>query len=69
MQNEIQTAPRRFSAPELEKFGVHIWERRHTIILCCNNCNASWSPNLQMGGRLPRGYWKCYRGCNHAARN
>jgi hypothetical protein len=25
-----------------------------------------WTPNLLPGGRLPRGYWQCPNGCNHA---
>jgi hypothetical protein len=30
----------------------------------CNQCGAGWSPNLRARGYLPRGWWKCPRGCN-----
>ena len=34
------------------------------IWLTCDKCGARWSPNLQKGGRLPRGFWRCPNGCN-----
>jgi hypothetical protein len=33
-------------------------------MLRCLQCETHWSPNLQTGGRLPPGYWKCPLGCN-----
>lgn len=30
----------------------------------CNECGAAWAVNAQRGGRMPRGWWKCFRGCN-----
>jgi hypothetical protein len=35
------------------------------IILQCNNCGQTWSPNLLEKGRLPKGYWKCPNRCNY----
>ena len=61
---EERKGPRRFSAPELKKVGVTILERQRNIALLCDNCGAAWSPDLQAGGKLPRGYWKCPNGCN-----
>lgn len=57
--------PHHFSAPELQKVGVRILERHTTILLECEACGRYWSPMLQAGGKLPRGYWKCPEGrCN-----
>jgi len=30
----------------------------------CKKCGQEWSPNLLSGGKLPKGWWKCPRGCN-----
>jgi hypothetical protein len=30
----------------------------------CEKCGQIWSPNIQTGGRMPRGWWKCPNGCN-----
>lgn len=35
------------------------------VLLRCNQCGQPWSPILLEGGRLPKGYWKCPKGCNH----
>jgi hypothetical protein len=64
MDDSIQTRPRRFSQPELDKFGVTIEKRHQNILLSCESCGCRWSPNLISGGRLPRGYWKCPNRCN-----
>lgn len=32
--------------------------------LQCDSCGAKWSPDMQRGGRMPRGYWKCPNSCN-----
>lgn len=34
------------------------------VHLGCSACGQVWSPNIQPGGRMPRGYWKCPNGCN-----
>lgn len=57
-------ARQRFSEPELKKVGVRILERHTTVLLECQRCGTRWSPNLQTGGRLQAGYWKCPEGCN-----
>jgi hypothetical protein len=31
----------------------------------CQDCRMIWSQNIQTGGRMPRGWWRCPRGCNH----
>lgn len=58
-----QVRPRRFSERELAKVGVEIVDLDQTI-LHCKKCGQGWSPNIQPGGKLPRGYWKCPNGCN-----
>jgi len=30
----------------------------------CLTCGQFWSPNIQSGGRRPRGWWRCPKGCN-----
>lgn len=35
-------------------------------VVRCNECGAAWSPVAQRGGRMPRGWWMCIRGCNWA---
>jgi hypothetical protein len=47
----------------LKRVGVALLDA-HSLRLACENCGQTWSPNLQPGGRLPRGYWKCPNGCN-----
>jgi hypothetical protein len=36
----------------------------HPLWLQCNVCGQRWSPIIQEGGKLPRGFWKCPRQCN-----
>ncbi len=55
--------PAEFTEKELKKVGVTITDIRRTM-LRCDKCGQYWSPNIQPGGRLPRGYWKCPNGCN-----
>jgi hypothetical protein len=50
--------PRDFTDSELKKVGVEIVEARG-VWLRCMECDNVWSPNIQTGGKLPRGYWKC----------
>ncbi len=55
--------PRRFTQGELAKIGVTILDER-SFQLKCDRCGVVWSPSLRSGGRLPRHYWRCPRGCN-----
>ena len=36
----------------------------HRVWYQCQQCGQMWSPDIQRGGRMPRGYWKCPNGCN-----
>ena len=47
----------------LKHRNVTLIDERRTW-LQCNACGQTWSPNIQEGGRLPKGYWKCPHGCN-----
>jgi hypothetical protein len=38
----------------------------HSLWYACNRCGQQWSPNLVSGGRGPRGWWRCPKGCNAA---
>lgn len=53
----------RFTPGELKKVGVEIINQAR-VHLKCMKCGQLWSPNIQPGGTLPRGYWKCPNGCN-----
>jgi excisionase family DNA binding protein len=55
--------PSRFTASEMERWGVEIVDEE-TTRLRCMSCGQSWSPNIQPGGRLPNRYWQCPNGCN-----
>ena len=54
--------PKRFSPAELKKVGVTVSEL--TIWLTCDRCGERMSPQIQPGGKLPRNYWRCPKGCN-----
>jgi len=64
VQKPNKPGPKRFSVPELARVGVEILARRNMVLLRCKRCGEKWQPMLGAGGRLPRGYWKCPRGCN-----
>lgn len=55
--------PKRFSENELKKVGIQSVSMS-TTMLKCSKCKATWSPNLREGGKLPKGYWQCPKGCN-----
>ena len=35
------------------------------VRVACRECGTKWSSKLTAGGRLPLGWWKCPKGCNH----
>jgi hypothetical protein len=35
-----------------------------SVHLACRACGQHFSPLLETGGRLPRGWWQCPTGCN-----
>jgi hypothetical protein len=35
------------------------------VRVACKECGTRWSSKLTAGGRLPLGWWKCPKGCNH----
>lgn len=64
MNETVRRHPRQFTESELKKVGVTIVNPTG-IWLRCDECGGQWSPNLQSGGALPPGYWKCpHHGCN-----
>jgi hypothetical protein len=48
---------------EMDRKGVDVLDHNR-IVLRCRECMQEWSPDIQPGGRMPRGYWKCPNGCN-----
>jgi len=65
-QIEEKVRPARFTPAELKKVNVEVGEGwPYSTALWCLACGIFWAPMLQRGGRLPRGYWKCPKGCNH----
>ncbi len=47
----------------LREHNVKYYDADRTQIQC-NSCGQIWSPNIQEGGKLPNGFWKCPKGCN-----
>jgi hypothetical protein len=60
--SEKSTSPKRFNESQMKKVGVKIEDRSGW--LSCMRCSTRWRPNLRPHGYLPRGYWKCPKGCN-----
>ena len=65
MAVHVAKMPRCYSEAQLAKVGVEVlhYDKVHLV---CRECRTFWSPNILTGGKLPRGYWKCPNGCNHA---
>ncbi len=56
------------SKNELHKRGDElISDGVSNITFQCKLCGTIHSPNLQEGGKLPRGYWVCPDKCNKGA--
>jgi len=67
MEWGIMNRPRGLSESQLKNVGITI-EDPIRIWLRCDKCGAAWSPNIQRGGGLLRGYWKCPNSCNSKKR-
>lgn len=61
------TIPHEISEYQLKKVGVII-VNSESLTLRCGKCSQSWAVK-QRGLRLPKGYWKCPRGCNSSEKN
>lgn len=59
--------PHEISEYQLKKVGVSI-ANSESLMLRCSKCAESWAIK-QKGLRLPKGYWKCPRGCNSSNQN
>jgi hypothetical protein len=55
-------APNEFSRNQLKKVGILIVNRNPSR-LRCDSCAEEWDVNKK-GLRLPKGYWRCPKGCN-----
>jgi hypothetical protein len=53
----------RFSESYLKDRGVTLTDEKR-LILHCDSCGQGWSPNIQRGGKIKRGFWYCPNGCN-----
>jgi ribosomal protein L37AE/L43A len=51
----------------LKKHSVTLADEKR-LLLQCNRCGKSWSPNISSEKRLPKGYWKCPNKCNYQER-
>lgn len=60
ISKEVNRPRIRWTDKSLARVGVVIVGEH----LACTQCGSEWSPNLRRGGRLPRGWWLCERGCN-----
>jgi len=54
---------RRLQGAQMAKLGVRLLNKygRH---LQCDACGATWSPQPNPDGSLPRGFWRCPNRCN-----
>ena len=69
METTNRIYPKRLTEWEMSKVGVEIIDLNR-ISLRCKQCGHQWSPCIQPGGRLPKGYWRRENGCNDpTARN
>ncbi|MBS1854624.1 MAG: hypothetical protein JST11_04610 [Acidobacteria bacterium] len=54
---------RHMSAADLARLGVRLTDRKE-LILQCERCGETWTPQLDAGGKLPFDYWLCPAKCN-----
>jgi hypothetical protein len=54
---------RHMSDPELSALGLRM-ANRTDLILECNSCGETWTPQLDSSGKLPFDYWCCPARCN-----
>ncbi len=55
--------PRFPTAEELAGVNVSI-AQEEPLVLSCNNCGTTWTPELRSNGKLARRTWCCPNGCN-----
>ena len=60
----VMTGPYEISEYQLNKVGVILLSANPLTLKCCK-CEAVW-PITTKGLRLPKGYWRCPKGCNAA---
>ena len=64
MENTLNKRPSvKWTAKSLARVGVVMVDEH----LACSSCGSEWWPNTRPGGKLPRGWWLCERGCNEPA--
>ena len=54
---------RHMTEDQLSRLGVRLINRNE-LILECLQCQETWEPVLDCGGKLAPDYWKCPAGCN-----
>lgn len=54
---------RLLSAEQLAALGVTKLNR-YALMLQCNTCATTWSPETERDGLPGRGFWRCPNGCN-----
>jgi ribosomal protein L37AE/L43A len=57
--------PHEYTKAQLKKVSISI-VRFSPAVLRCEQCGETWQVK-QKGLRLPKGYWKCPKGCNNKA--
>ncbi len=48
----------KYECKQLTKRNIELVDASHGIYRC-NNCGREYSPNIQEGGRMPRGWTRC----------
>ena len=57
-----------FSPARLERVGIELVDE-NKIWFRCKVDGKVWSPDIQTGGKLKRGWWRCPNGCNSHIKN
>jgi hypothetical protein len=55
--------PKKYSRTELARVGVEAVDSSNPKLRCMG-CGQTWSLNIQTGGRMSNGYWRCPNRCN-----
>ena len=65
-ESEGGKRPKAMTSSELAKVGVKLLDEAKCQLQCVK-CGQRWIVCREADGSLPRGYWKCHRGCNDQA--
>jgi len=59
----IENSPNTQMRRSADRAGVTVLDDSR-VLLQCTDCRQKWSPMIQTGGKLRRGWRRCPHGCN-----